>query len=406
MLRACDQRAGAILNHMATADVARDMDLLRAALGDARLNYVGYSYGSYLGVTYANLFPDRFRALVVDGVLDPVAWSTGAGNSARTQPVSTRLRSDAGTLATLEEFFRLCDAAGPSGCAFAPRSKARYADLADRLKDDPTPIKDPFTGEVFLYNYSFLVADTIGAMYFSPDWPFFAELLAYVDANVDPDGAGAALASFRHQLGVTDPTFDRYQNQIEGFPGVLCSDSDNPDNYDAWSTAGKAADQQFRYFGRAWTWVSSLCAEWRGQDAARYMGPFTATTQAPVLVVGTKFDPATRYEGARTVAGLLPELPAPDRAGVGAHLGRALGVRRRGGDAVRGRRSAPAGRHRLPAELQAVHQPGRGGSRGGEYRLGRGGQGAARHQPSTGRAGGIGLGVPTSPPWATASGTR
>ena len=100
--------------------------------------------------------------------------------------------------------------------------------------------------------------------------------------------------------------FDRYQNQVEGCPGVLCSDSDNPDNYDAWSTAGKAADQQFRYFGRIWTWVSSLCAEWRGQDAARYMGPFTANTQSPVLVVGTKFDPATRYEGARTVAGLLP----------------------------------------------------------------------------------------------------
>ena len=72
---------------------------------------------------------------------------------------------------------------------------------------------------MFHYNYSFLVADTLGAMYFSPDWPFFAELLAYVDANVDPDGAGAALASFRHQLGVTDPTFDRYQNQIEGVPG-------------------------------------------------------------------------------------------------------------------------------------------------------------------------------------------
>ncbi len=82
VLRACDRRAGAILNHMSTAEVARDMDLLRAALGEAQLNYVGYSYGSYLGVTYANLFPKRFRALVVDGVLDPVAWSTGAGNSA------------------------------------------------------------------------------------------------------------------------------------------------------------------------------------------------------------------------------------------------------------------------------------------------------------------------------------
>ena len=72
LLRACDRRAGRIIDHMATADVARYMDLLRQALGEHQLNYVGYSYGSYLGVTYANLFPDRFRSLVVDGVLDPV----------------------------------------------------------------------------------------------------------------------------------------------------------------------------------------------------------------------------------------------------------------------------------------------------------------------------------------------
>jgi pimeloyl-ACP methyl ester carboxylesterase len=87
--RACAEHGGPILNHMSTASVARDMDLLRRAVGDAKLTYAGYSYGSYLGSTYANLFPGKVRALVVDGVLDPVAWSTGRGNQARTLPFST-----------------------------------------------------------------------------------------------------------------------------------------------------------------------------------------------------------------------------------------------------------------------------------------------------------------------------
>jgi pimeloyl-ACP methyl ester carboxylesterase len=99
LVDACDRRGGSIADHMATADVARDMDRLRAAVGDAQLTYAGVSYGSYLGVTYANLFPNRVRAVVVDGVLDPIAWSTGRGNEAATLPFSTRLRSDVGAQA-------------------------------------------------------------------------------------------------------------------------------------------------------------------------------------------------------------------------------------------------------------------------------------------------------------------
>src|SRR6185369_6667623 len=86
----CAANAGPIASHMSTANVARDLDRLRAAVGDSGLNYAGVSYGSYLGVTYANLFPDHVRALIVDGILDPIAWSTGDGNSAATLPFSTR----------------------------------------------------------------------------------------------------------------------------------------------------------------------------------------------------------------------------------------------------------------------------------------------------------------------------
>jgi pimeloyl-ACP methyl ester carboxylesterase len=85
---ACAQRGGPIIDHMATADAARDLDLLRRAVGDKRLSYVGYSWGSYLGTTYANLFPSKVRALTVDGVLDPIAWSTGRDDQARRLPFS------------------------------------------------------------------------------------------------------------------------------------------------------------------------------------------------------------------------------------------------------------------------------------------------------------------------------
>jgi hypothetical protein len=86
---------------------------------------------------------------------------------------------------------------------------------------------------------------------------------------------------------------------------VYCADSDNPDTYAAWSIAGAAADA-FGYFGRGWTWSSSICAEWPFADQDRYVGPFDRFSANPVLVVGTQFDAKTRYEAAVTVANLLP----------------------------------------------------------------------------------------------------
>lgn len=125
----CLARGGDIRPHMSTADVARDMELLRQAVGDDELNYLGFSYGSYLGNTYANLFPDRIRALVIDGVLDPIAWSAGAH----------LVYDQTSTQRVLEEFFRLCDAAGEAGCAFAGAepSQVRYERLANRLAESP-----------------------------------------------------------------------------------------------------------------------------------------------------------------------------------------------------------------------------------------------------------------------------
>jgi pimeloyl-ACP methyl ester carboxylesterase len=305
LVDACAQRGGRIIDHMSTANVARDLDVLRQAVGDEKLTYYGVSYGSFLGQTYANMFPDRFRALVIDGVLDPVAWVNQGGSV----PFSTRLRSDAGAMATLNEFFRLCDAGGEA-CAFAPDSVERYAAIADRLRNGgPVTITLP-DGSSLELNYSIFIAETLGGLYDSLSWEDMDDVLAFVESQVL--GAPSTVALPRHldmspwrPAYITKRGFPRYPNLVEGFPAVACADSDNPASYAVWSSEATAADQQFGYFGPLWTWVSSICANWTGADADRYTGPFDRATSSPVLIVGNLFDPATRYEGAVTAHDLL-----------------------------------------------------------------------------------------------------
>ena len=303
---ACEQRARRIIDHMTTADVARDLDLLRQAVGDEKLTYAGFSYGSYLGVTYANLFPDKVRALVVDGVLDPIAWAIGEPGQGSTLPFSTRLRSDAGASATLNEFFRLCDEGGELNCAFAPDSAHRYAILVDSLRAEPIVVTLP-DGTTFTFTDADLIVNSLGALYNSFTWPSFAEFLAAIEALAGPTKIGARLQAFWQDVGlITKRGFPQYPNFLEGFPAVACSDTDNPDNYAAWSAAAAASEAEYGYFGPLWTWISSICANWGPPKDSRYAGPFEAETANPVLIASTLYDPATRYEGALRVADLLP----------------------------------------------------------------------------------------------------
>jgi len=302
--RACAERGGPILDHMSTANVARDMDLLRRAVGDAKLTYAGYSYGSYLGSTYANLFPTKVRALVVDGVLDPVAWSTGRGDQARTLPFSTRLRSAKGAYETLQEFLRLCDAGGPN-CAFSQGSpKRRFDRLAKRLLRNPVEFPDG-EGGTFLVTYAELIGTTLGVLYDPAEWPGWAETLQQLDELTSPAATAASLQALKARLGARFQQED-YPNFVEGFPGVACSETHNPSNVGAWPRAARAQDRQFPYFGRPWTWFSSACEPWPGWDDDHFDGPWNHTTAKPVLVVGNRFDPATPYHGAVTVDRLLP----------------------------------------------------------------------------------------------------
>ncbi len=303
--RECAGNGGPIMSHMSTANVARDLDLLRAAVGDDQLTYFGGSYGTQLGNTYANMFPDNVRALVLDGVLDPIAWTTGrSAAEGRLVPFSTRLRSDAGAYATLLQFFDQCEKAGPDRCALAKGDpRRRYEALARQLRRAPMEIE--VEGEPLLLTYPVLVSFTLDTLYDPFAWPYFAELTDAVAPLRDARSAGRAFTALKERLEADGPEDEQGQT-IEGLTGVSCTDSTNPHNWRAWSVNGRLADLRSPYFGRGWTWFSIPCATWPVRDRDRYTGPWTATTANPVLLVGNRYDPATPYHGAQTVAGLLP----------------------------------------------------------------------------------------------------
>jgi pimeloyl-ACP methyl ester carboxylesterase len=299
--KACEKRGGPVIDHMSTANVARDMDQIRRALGEARLSFAGYSYGSLIGSTYANMFPGRVRALVIDGVVNPISWTTGRGDEAETVPVFGRLGSEQGSYETFEQFLELCDAGGPT-CAFSEGNpRQRFDRLARQLLREPAVLPDGEGGTITV-TYADLVAVTRVVLYSAAVWPDLAALLADLDSAVVPARAAVTLQRLQTLLA---PPAAAYEQVYEGLAGVACSDSDNPANEAAWARSARRADQRTPYFGRPWHWISSICASWPGADDDRYVGPWDRRTAQTVLVVGTRYDPATRYQGAVTTERLL-----------------------------------------------------------------------------------------------------
>jgi pimeloyl-ACP methyl ester carboxylesterase len=302
----CHSRAGDLINHMSTADVARDLDLLRQAVGDEKLHFAGYSYGSYLGVTYANLFPENVGAMVVDGVLDPIAWSTGRGWQAHFLPYTTRIRSAEGAQDSLHEFFRTCDEGGMEVCDLANNAESRYTSVIERIREEPIVFTSG-DGSEQIVDYATFVNYTLIALYLPSSWPYFASVVAAIDEDMELNEIANRLRAFLQSVDYEDDLADIpiEQPSFPGYYGVACSDSDNPYLYESWSWAAELSDSLYQYFGSLWTWESSVCHSWKGSKESRYAGEFKAKTDNPVLVVSTLFDPATPYHGAKKVRKLL-----------------------------------------------------------------------------------------------------
>jgi pimeloyl-ACP methyl ester carboxylesterase len=303
------------------------MDLLRQAVGDPQLNYLGVSYGTYLGATYANLFPGRVRAMVLDGNIDPVAWATGYGNEARRLGTALRIGQDKGMAATLRAFLALCGQAPPGACAFsagsAAATRAKYQTLLQRLRQHPVTVD----GETVTYA---LAAAAVGNYLYTVEpepgepvgWANLATLLqdlwtgggaaqpALVPATrpgpaplldpvlLDPAVAGAASAA----TGATGPAAAQAYSGAEQSIATLCDDSPNPRDPGSYPAQAAFAYARSGAFGSYVAWKAELCARWPALDPDRYTGPWNVPTAHALLIVGNTTDPATPYSGSLAMA--------------------------------------------------------------------------------------------------------
>jgi pimeloyl-ACP methyl ester carboxylesterase len=308
----CRRRHSPITVHASTADAVRDMELVREALGEERVSFYGVSYGSIVGQTYATMFPDSIRAMVIDGVLNPRAWS-GAGRPE--VPVTYRTGSGAGAREALVSALRRCDAVGRSRCVLAGRAvstwlrvlrAARRGELrVGRQQVNPQAIVHVALGA--LYERAWIRKDLIG---------FLGDAAAGLDRPHRATVAGRSwkrlseIAAHREKAGpyavsgVASPRARSEWYLLESRAAV-CADARNPRDPRRWIRTAVRADRTQRWFGRAWTWESSLCARFlraAGHDAFR--GPWGATS-VPMLLVSTTHDPATPIAGARAAARLF-----------------------------------------------------------------------------------------------------
>ncbi|MET0902112.1 MAG: alpha/beta hydrolase [Acidimicrobiales bacterium] len=271
----CADKYGDVLQHVGTPAVARDMDVVRAAMGDEQLSFLGFSYGTVIGQVYADLFPERVRSMVLDGVLE--LGPTGL-ESADTQADGFEL--------ALDRFVEYCDAA--ERCATAGDTLAAVEEvlaLAEEPGGIPAEDADRAAGPG--------EADRgiSYGLYAQQLWLDLANALS--DAR-DGDGSGLVeLADGYLDLG-----------SFELYFGVNCLDFAWPTgDPDAFFTAAKATAEHAPHFGEALVNDYVRCASWPAPPVP--LEPVTAPGAPPILVISTTGDPATPYEGGVAVAETL-----------------------------------------------------------------------------------------------------
>ncbi|MCP3799475.1 alpha/beta hydrolase [Allokutzneria sp. A3M-2-11 16] len=285
----CREHTGKLLDHLSTAVVARDLDLVRAALGELRLNFLGQSYGVALGTVYANLFPARVGSFVLDSVLNPASTTKGPIGSVP----SERIGSDTSTRDTMREFLRLC--AQGKACQFAKHGPRAYDELLAKLRAKPLALTTPEGKKVSL-TYSKLVVYVGGRLYQTNAWSTIDYMLDLTHRALAGE-AGADLAQVVSYLDEYEPD-NPYNELTPAYSAFTCNDDDTSKFALAWWAAAERRERIAPHFATLRAYETSQCASWQAKPKERYTGPWTAKTEKPALIINNRFDPATPLAGA------------------------------------------------------------------------------------------------------------
>lgn len=281
---ACSQKSGALLGEVDTVSAARDLDLLRAILGDEQLNYLGYSYGTFLGATYADLYPDKVGRLVLDGAIDPSAGDTEV-TQAQAVGFEHALR------AYLE------DCLTGSECPFTGSVDASMQEVGDLLASvDQSPLRG---SDGRMVGADTLLTAIIYPLYSPESWPYLSQMLESVMFG-DADLA----LSFADGYNGRNEDGTYRDNSTEAFRSINCLDytyqSDVAVMREKAAAVAAAAPTIGPYFG----FGDLSCVDWPYQGD-RERAAIHAAGAAPILVVGTTGDPATPYDWAVSLADQL-----------------------------------------------------------------------------------------------------
>jgi pimeloyl-ACP methyl ester carboxylesterase len=276
--QACARAAGALLAHVGSTDVARDLDQLRRALGDERLSYLGLSYGTLLGATYVDLFPTHVRAAALDGAIDPTL------SMEQMQLDQARSFEDA-----LDAFFAAC----VPGCGWHPNGDPSTALVAlfDRLRARPLA-----AGGGKQAGPSELYSALLSRLYTPSRRAGLASALAAAER-----GDGSAIRSLA----------DAYQGRAPGATinadaanAINCLDHPVSRDIGVLQAHAAAASERARVFGSILVWGGVVCAVWPAPPT-REAHAVRAPGAPPIVVVGTTHDPATPYAWAQALASQL-----------------------------------------------------------------------------------------------------
>ncbi len=259
-----------------TNNAARDLDLIRDALGDDQLNYVGFSYGTRLGATYAELFPERVRALVLDGAVKPTDDLSQIG-----------LEQGPGFDAALERFAAACDA--DADCPLGNDDIAPTLDVYTSLVDEIGEVGSFATDDDGrMLTPGELQLGVVAALYSTQLWPVLADALFL--AETEQDGSLLAALNDSYLGRQLDGSYDN--SQVAGL-AINCADDPGRPEADDVRVQGDIAGEASVYFGDFLRAGTGCIGTFDPIDPIE-IGP--ATGAAPILVIGTTGDPATPYE--------------------------------------------------------------------------------------------------------------
>ncbi|MGZ4662368.1 MAG: alpha/beta hydrolase, partial [Arthrobacter sp.] len=276
----CAANTGPVLGQIDTVSAAKDLDILRGVVNDAKLNYLGYSYGTLLGATYASLFPDNVGRLVLDGALDP-SLSYEELTAGQTVAFDKALHT------------YVANCQQTSGCPMTGSAEDGVQQIRNAInaaEANPLPSKDgrKVSGSTF-------VSGLIIPLYNNDNWPILTRALGQALAG---DGTGMMqLADFGADR---DPSGTYTSNSSFAFNAINCLDYPMVSD----TASMRAEDQKLRQLsptlGYYFAYGGTNCKDWPYKNV-RTPAPVEYKGSSPIVVVGTTGDPATPVQWATSL---------------------------------------------------------------------------------------------------------